>query len=148
MKKYLLIFTVLFALGCGHVNFDPPSEFIEKSKTSERLVLVSSDASRIRLSWRENTKNGTHKFWSNLMKRELTTFKGYKLTNTEEYKSNATIMEFTPPPLYKDYIYTVAVMTNDDDLYILELGCETSAYAEKKKSFLSLLKKVYSKEIN
>lgn len=147
MKYILFVTTILAMSACGNVNFDPPSGFVEKFKSDNSLVVVSADASRIRVTYKENKKNGTAEFWGELLKRELTKFKAYKMLKSDSYKSKGIVMEFEPPEMYKGFVYTVAVLANDDDVYVIELGCDKKSCADKRKAFDKLVKKVYNKKI-
>ncbi|MBU1536230.1 hypothetical protein KKF84_12975 [Myxococcota bacterium] len=146
MKKYIFILAI-FAGACGHVNFDPPKGFVETQKSSTILRLVAADASAIRVTHRENKKNGSPSFWATLMERELTEFKGYKLEKKTKFKSTGFVLEMRAPYKHKNFHYTVGILAGDDDLYIVELGCENAVYAAHKKSFMSLLGKIH-KEID
>jgi hypothetical protein len=149
--KYLLSLSLLllFVISCGHVNFNPPSGFVETKKHSTVLKMVAADVSVLKVSYRENKKNGTAKFWSTLMERELTLFKGYKLIKKTKYKNKSGfILDFNAPYKHKDFHYTVGILANSDDLYIVELGCEKSVFTNNKKSFLSLMNQVYKQEID
>ena len=144
MKRILFVFG-MFALSCGHVNFDPPKGFVETEKSDSRLRLVAADASAIRVSHRDNKKNGTAEFWATLMERELTELKGYKLQKKEKFKGKSGyVLELKAPYKHKNFHYTVGILAGDDDLYIVELGCEEKVYPAHKKAFMSLMKSIHS----
>ncbi len=147
--KHLII--SLFLLGfaaCGHVNFDPPEGFIELRKTDTVLRLVASDASAIRVTYRENKKNGSTQFWAELFRRELTEFKGYTLVKEEPFHEKAgVVFDLTAPYNNDVFHYTVAVLTNEDDVYVVELGSEKAAYEKHRKAFMDLVTKIYKDEI-
>jgi hypothetical protein len=147
MKK-LFILILLSVVSCGHVNFDPPKGFVEIKKRTHKIKFVSSDAAVMKVTHKENRKNGTSTFWSQLLLRELTEFKGYKLVSKNKYRgSSGIIMEFTAPYKNESFHYTIGVLANKDDLYIIELGSENKIYKKHKKAFMSLISKVYKKEI-
>ncbi len=141
MKKYIFIIAIL-AASCGHVNFEPPKGFVETKKTDSTLRLVAADASAIRVTYRENKKNGNADFWATLMQRELTEFKGYKLEKKTKFKKSGYVLEMRAPYKHKNFHYTVGILAGEDDLYIVELGCENNVYAAHLKSFMSLMGKI------
>lgn len=55
------------------------------------------------------------------------------------------MLEFKAPYKHKDFNYSVGVLAGEDDIYIVELGCEGKAYATHKPRLISLMKKVYGK---
>lgn len=146
--KYVAIISVLLFSACGHVNFDPPPGFIELRQSDHELRLVAWDASAIRVTYRENKKNGTTSFWAEIFKRELTEFKGYKLVKEEPFHGKSgMIFEFLAPYNNSEYHYTFAVLTNEDDVYIVELGAEQSVYEKHRKAFMKLLETVYKAKV-
>lgn len=148
MKHFFLIAVLFLFSACGHVNFDPPNGFIELRKSNHELRLVASDASAIRVTHRENKKNGSTAFWAEIFKRELTEFKGYKLVREEPFHGKAgMIFELLAPYNNSEYHYTLAVLTNEDHVYVLELGSEKPAYEKHRKAFMKLAETVYKEEI-
>ncbi|MGM0595635.1 MAG: hypothetical protein ACQES9_01215 [Myxococcota bacterium] len=152
MKKISItlffIFTLSF-IACGNVNFDPPSGFVEIKKTDNILKLVASDASVLKVTYRENKKNGTATFWSELLVRDLTEFKGYKLLKREKFKENSgNILHLKPPHKRQNFIYKICILANEDDVFVIELGCKKSQCENHLSSFNSLIKQIYNDEIS
>ncbi len=148
MKQFFISLFLLGFAACGHVNFDPPEGFIELRKTDTMLRLVASDASAIRVTYRENTKNGTTRFWAEIFKRELTEFKGYTLIKEEPFKDkDGMIFELTAPFNNSVFHYSIAILTNEDHVYVLELGSEKATYETHKKAFMNLVATVHKSKI-
>ncbi|MBU1070521.1 hypothetical protein KKD52_07010 [Myxococcota bacterium] len=148
MKHIIISLFLLGFAACGHVNFEPPEGFIELRKSDTVLRLVASDASALRVTYRENKKNGTTQFWAEIFKRELTEFKGYKLVKEEPFREKAgVIFELLAPFNNSEFHYTVAVLTNEDDVYVIELGAEKAVYDKHRKAFLDLVTTIYKDEI-
>jgi hypothetical protein len=83
------------------------------------------------------------------MVRELTEFKGYTMVSKNKFRKDAGfILEFKAPYQHKDFHYTVGILANDDDLYIIELGCEEANYATHKSAMVALMNRIYKKEID
>lgn len=148
MKHSIFVALIFLFSACGHVNFDPPDGFIELRQSNRELRLVASDASAIRVTYRENKKNGSTQFWAEIFKRELTEFKGYKLVKEEPVHGKAgMVFELLAPYNNSEYHYTLAVLTNEDHVYVLELGAEKPAYEKHHKAFMKLLETVYREKI-
>jgi len=148
MKHIIISLLLLGFAACGHVNFDPPEGFIELRKSDTVLRLVASDASAIRVTWRENKKNGSTQFWAELFKRELTEFKGYTLVKEEPFHDKVgVIFDLTAPYNNSVFHYTIAVLTSEDDVYVVELGAEKATYEKHRKAFLDLVTTIYKDEI-
>lgn len=149
MKRWILLATVFLFSACGHVNFDPPDGFIELRQSDHELRLAAADASAIRVTYRENKKNGTTQFWAEIFKRELTEFKGYKLVKEEPvHGKSGMLFELLAPYNNSEYYYALAVLTNEDHVYVLELGAEKTVYEKHRPAFLKLVKTVYESKID
>ena len=141
--------TSMFLFSCSNVNFDPPANFVTLKQRGDVVKFVAADASAIKITYRENQKNGTAKFWSDLLKRELISFKGYKLIEEKKYKgSKGYFMTFRAPYQHKDFYYSVAILTNTDDIYVLELGCLKKVFPKYKKNLTALMDEVYKKKLD
>ncbi len=144
------LFSTMTLTGCiSAVKLDLPSSFVEVDEDEYSMYDmrgVSADGVVVAARRQENPKQGTLEFWSEAIKNELQSSKGYTLTSSDKVTSAKNLpgklMSFVHEQSGVKFMYLLAVFVKDNDILIAEAGGKVDAVKphleEIKKSLLSI----------
>ena len=159
MKKTIIIASVVVAvcvvIAAGVIAYiwtrpcmKLPADFVrvERRKAGPYEVrAIAADGTVVGLRRQWNPENGSLKFWTEAVKRELTDGRGYAATAEEDVKAdNGTpgrLMKFSANPRGQDAVYLVALFVTNGDVLVAEAGGTADAMktheGELRKCLLS-----------
>ncbi len=118
----------MMAAGCV-ATMDMPDGFVQVKNDGDdlyRMRGVSADGVVCALRTHDNPKRGTLAFWSEAVKNELVSSKGYKLIKSEPVQSRAgrpgTLMTFSAERSGTAFTYLLAVFVSRGKVLIAEAG--------------------------
>ncbi len=142
----LPLIAVFILAGCDEeASLTLPKQFIETSTHSNRIGYIargiSADKCVIALQERFNPKNGTLKFWAEVIRIELKS-RGYVLTKTDPITSTqdtpGTILKFT----HDEMCYWLAIFVDGNTVLIAEAGGLTKQFETHEAQFLEAFQSV------
>jgi hypothetical protein len=135
---------VAAAAGCQPAMVLPDGFVpVEEQPGLHQMRAVSADGVVLALRSHENPKRGTLAFWSEAIKNELVSAKGYKLVREEPVRSqvgrHGVLLTFTTEQKGTPFTYMTAVFVTGGQVLLAEAGGKADAVKPKLKAITKAL---------
>ncbi|MDH4129345.1 MAG: hypothetical protein OEV44_11350 [Spirochaetota bacterium] len=147
MKKYFMLFIVLIiVIACNKVQIDTPEGFVQYTKERNYYKGISSDGIVIkshRVEQNSSEKSTDINLWSKEMAIVFKS-KGYVNEKTEKIQTiNGLKGSYTEYSLFHNgevYLYAISLFTDDDDLYLVEVGGQKKYFDKRREAIMKAIK--------
>jgi hypothetical protein len=136
-----LLGSILGGTGCNKFSVQTPQRFVslERFRTETRYKAVSPDNAVIFIRSFEHKDRGSLAFWVEILKKEMTLRKGYKLEKTESVKTGGghegRRLTFTSKSGKTPYTYAVALFVTSSWIHSIETAAKAEVYEAHQQDF-------------
>ncbi len=146
MKRLLLLtlsFLIFLGAGCETIDYKKPEGFARYKRERKQIKAISSDGVVIKASLIENDPYGDSPMWMESVNLYLKS-KGYKKLSSREISTGSNLKGIYTEYIYryygKNYIYSLTLFTDKQQLYLVESGGRESYYKKRRESIISAIK--------
>ena len=145
--KYIItiILSFLIILGCEtgkNYRVKSPDDFAEFTKEKSHFKAISADGVRLRVYSIDNDPYGDMKMWKGAISNYLKGT-GYQINSQKEVVASNNLKGDYTEYLYRyngeNYIYSVTLFVDRDNIYIIEAGGIESYYKKRRNSIKKLI---------
>lgn len=147
MRRVIVIAALLAleAAGCRAFAVDTPTSFVslERFRTRRYYKAVSPDNAVITITAFKHRDRGTLEYWTEVIRREMTLQKGYKLTGTEDVRTAGGAagkqLRFTAQNGSVVYHYLATVFVTPGYIHVIEAAATKKTFPKHEQAIKDLI---------
>lgn len=148
-KRFILLFlagllVILFTGGCAtEYMLNLPDSFAVYERENKEYKAITAGGVKVRSFQVKNDPEGSVEMWFSAIDIHLKSG-GYQVVRSEDFTSpqnfDGRITEYRYLYNGKDYTYLIAILINQDNIYIIESGGLQKRVSKYKKEIISAMK--------
>jgi hypothetical protein len=146
MRLLLIGFlTALLTIGCSTFKAQKPSGFAEYQMKGDTYKAISSKGVLFKIKSIKNEPYGSKEMWQESVSHYFKTY-GYQKKNSKNITTDKNIKGLYTEYLYRyngeNYIYSITIFVNKDNIFIIETSGIDNFYNNKRKDIIDAIKKI------